>query len=175
MVVIIYNEDKLKVNRDIDADKVLLISAIGENLGVMSLEKALQVASMQNLDLIEKGKQSDGVVICKMANHGKLLFDKSKKKFKKSKEKEIQLTTKTEHNDLETKIHKCLECLNKGYSVRIRCTTKGRVVKAWDTAHFKINNFLDKIQEKESISIMYPGSVDEYARTIICIVQIKNK
>ena len=69
---------KARVNEDITADQVRLISEKGEQLGIIPLEEALENAQQAGLDLIEISPDTDPPV-CKLVDYGKLKYEKKKK------------------------------------------------------------------------------------------------
>jgi translation initiation factor IF-3 len=121
----------LKVNREIRAPKVRVISHIGEQVGVISLHEALAMAEEQGLDLVEIVPGSNPPV-CKIINFGKFRYDQSKreKESKKSqhqiKVKEIKLKPNIDAHDLETKTRHAREFLASGNKVKITCVFRGR-------------------------------------------------
>ena len=68
---------KARVNEDITADQVRLISEKGEQLGIIPLEEALENAQQAGLDLIEISPDTDPPV-CKLVDYGKLKYEKKK-------------------------------------------------------------------------------------------------
>jgi translation initiation factor IF-3 len=121
----------LKVNREIRAPKVRVISHTGEQVGIISLHEALAMAEEQGLDLVEIVPGSNPPV-CKIINFGKFRYDQSKreKESKKSqhqiKVKEIKLKPNIDVHDLETKTRHAREFLAGGNKVKITCTFRGR-------------------------------------------------
>jgi translation initiation factor IF-3 len=121
----------LKVNREIRAPKVRVISHTGEQIGVISIQEALAMADAEGLDLVEIVPGSNPPV-CKIINFGKFRYDQTKreKESKKSqhqvKIKEIKLKPNTDDHDLETKIRHAKEFLSKGNKVKVTCTFRGR-------------------------------------------------
>jgi translation initiation factor IF-3 len=121
----------LKVNREIRAPKVRVISHTGEQIGVLSLYEALAMAEEQGLDLVEIVPGSNPPV-CKIMNFGKFRYDQSKreKESKKAshqiKVKEIKLKPNIDVHDLETKTRHAREFLTSGNKVKISCTFRGR-------------------------------------------------
>jgi translation initiation factor IF-3 len=121
----------LKVNREIRAPKVRVISHAGEQVGVLSLYEALAMAEEQGLDLVEIVPGSTPPV-CKIMNFGKFRYDQSKreKESKKAshqiKVKEIKLKPNIDVHDLETKTRHAREFLATGNKVKISCTFRGR-------------------------------------------------
>ena len=121
----------MKVNREIRAPKVRVISHTGEQLGVVSAYEALAMAEEQGLDLVEIVPGSNPPV-CKVMNFGKFRYDQSKreKENKKAshqiKVKEIKLKPNIDIHDLETKTRHAREFLAGGNKVKITCTFRGR-------------------------------------------------
>lgn len=121
----------MKVNREIRAPKVRVISHTGEQVGVVPLYEALAMAEEQGLDLVEIVPGSSPPV-CKVMNFGKFRYDQSKreKENKKAshqiKVKEIKLKPNIDAHDLETKTKHAREFLAGGNKVKITCTFRGR-------------------------------------------------
>ncbi|PJC47479.1 MAG: translation initiation factor IF-3, partial [Parcubacteria group bacterium CG_4_9_14_0_2_um_filter_35_11] len=67
-----------RVNNQIRAKEVRLISEDGKNIGVLPLDKALQYARERNLDLIEITEKTIPPV-CKAGDMGKYLYQQRKK------------------------------------------------------------------------------------------------
>lgn len=121
----------MKVNREIRAPKVRVISHTGEQVGVIALYEALAMAEEQGLDLVEIVPGSSPPV-CKVMNFGKFRYDQSKreKENKKAqhqiKVKEIKLKPNIDVHDLETKARHARDFLTEGNKVKITCTFRGR-------------------------------------------------
>lgn len=121
----------MKVNREIRAPKVRVISHTGEQVGVIALYEALAMAEEQSLDLVEIVPGSVPPV-CKIMNFGKFRYDQSKreKENKKAthqiKVKEIKLKPNIDIHDLETKTRHARDFLASGNKVKITCTFRGR-------------------------------------------------
>ena len=135
------NLEKIRINREIRAAELRVIGAQGENLGVISLEKALQAAQDAEMDLIEI---SPGAVppVAKVADYGKFEYERSKKesaaraKAKVSETKEVQIKVGTGENDMRLKAKKAAEWLAEGHRVRAELFLKGRY-KGMDEAFLK--------------------------------------
>lgn len=145
----------MKVNREIRAPKVRVISHAGEQVGVLSLYEALAMAEEQGLDLVEIVPGSNPPV-CKVMNFGKFRYDQSKreKENKKAshqiKVKEIKLKPNIDVHDLETKTRHARDFLTGGNKVKITCTFRGR-----EMMHPEIGEKIvqDMCQQLEDISI----------------------
>lgn len=121
----------MKVNREIRAPKVRVISHEGEQIGIIPLYEALAMAEEQGLDLVEIVPGSVPPV-CKVMNFGKFRYDQSKreKESKKAshqiKVKEIKFKPTIDVHDLETKTRHAREFLIEGNKVKISCEFRGR-------------------------------------------------
>ena len=81
----------MRINDRINAQEVRLISSTGDQVGVVSKEKALELAKNEDLDLVEiVANQSPPV--CRIMDFGKYKFEQSKKAHAaKKKQKQIQV------------------------------------------------------------------------------------
>jgi translation initiation factor IF-3 len=121
----------LRVNREIRAPRVRVISHTGEQLGVLPVHEALAIAVEAGLDLVEISATSNPPV-CKIINYGKFRYDQTKreKESKKAqhqiKVKEIKIKPNISIHDLETKIQHIRDFLAKGNKVKVNCIFRGR-------------------------------------------------
>ena len=121
----------------------------------MILKEALRTAWGRNLDLIQVTEKTDPPV-CKIINHGKYRYqqekkEKTQKKQKAGRIKEIRITPRISDHDLETKAHKIEKFLKKGYKVRINVMLRGREKTLQDFAKARLQNLLKMIQESFKI------------------------
>lgn len=118
------------MNNRIFAKSVQVISADGQNLGVMPTAQALQIASDQGLDLVEINA-AGAVPIVKIMDYGKFKYDQKKRanearKNQKTIElKEVWVKPFIEENDLNIKMRKVFEFLGQGNKVKIAVMTRG--------------------------------------------------
>ena len=118
------------MNNGIFAKSVQVISADGQNLGIMPTSQALQVAMDQGLDLVEMNANG-AVPITKIMDYGKFKYEQKKraseaKKNQKTTEmKEVWIKPFIEENDLNIKMKKVFEFLGDGNKVKISVMTKG--------------------------------------------------
>ncbi|HQT82640.1 MAG TPA: translation initiation factor IF-3 [Candidatus Paceibacterota bacterium] len=123
--------DRLRINNEIRAQELRVISADGSNLGVLPLEQALAAAKTAGLDLIEISP-SAVPPIAKIMDYGKFEYERSKKekvakaKVKVSETKEVQVKVGTGEHDMELKAKKAAEWLAEGHRVRAELFLKGR-------------------------------------------------
>lgn len=121
----------MKVNREIRAPRVRMITQTGEQIGVLPLHEALAKAAEAGLDLVEISAGSNPPV-CKIMNYGKFRYDQTKreKESKKAqhqvKVKEIKVKPNIDVHDLETKIRHARKFIAEGNKVKVSCMFRGR-------------------------------------------------
>lgn len=108
-----------------------LIDAGGENVGVVSIEKARQLASEATLDLVEIVPNADPPV-CRVMDVGKYLFELNKKRHaarKRQKQiqvKEIKFRPGTDDGDYDIKLRSLRRFLEQGDKVKVTLRFRGR-------------------------------------------------
>lgn len=108
-----------------------MIGAEGEQVGVVSINEALQLAYDANLDLVEISPNADPPV-CKIMDFGKYQFEQNKKlqaakkKQKQIQIKEIKFRPGTEEGDYQVKLRSLIKFLNEGDKTKITVRFKGR-------------------------------------------------
>ena len=136
-----------------------LIDETGQQLGVMNLEKALQLAWERHLDLIQVTEKVEPPV-CKIMDYGKYLYQEKKKEKATTKKqkggylKGIRLTFNISQHDLETRARQTEKFLKEGDKVRIEMILRGREKALGNFAKEKINKFLETLQS------LYPYKVE---------------
>lgn len=114
---------RIKINHKIKHSQVRVIHN-GENLGLLSVAEALQLAKENGMDLIEV---SNNPPVCKILDYGKFKYEASKNsKRNVIKEKEVKLGVQIGEHDYFTKINHIKEFLNSGNKVKVTITFKGR-------------------------------------------------
>ncbi len=122
---------RIRINNFIKAPELRVITTDGENLGVISLAKALEEARARGLDLIEISPNAMPPV-AKIMDYGKFQYEEKKKqKVAKARThtsdvKNIQVKIGTGEHDLELKAKKASEWLGQGHRVKIDLFLIGR-------------------------------------------------
>lgn len=125
------NPNKVSINNQIRALEMRVIDQHGKNLGVLSKERAMELAGEAGLDLIEISA-STNPPICKIADYGKHAYELSKKKKEvkakqsTSETKNIQISVEISDNDIGIKAKRAAEWLKEGHRVKIELQMKGR-------------------------------------------------
>ena len=119
-------------NEQIVLPEVRLIGANGEQLGIVSSAKALEIAQNEELDLVLIAPEAKPPV-CKVMDYAKFKFDemkklKEQKKAQKVAEtKEMRLSMNIDDHDLEIKAKQVCKFLAEGSKVKVSIRMKGRI------------------------------------------------
>lgn len=111
--------------------EVQLIDAEGTNHGVVSIEKAREVASEQGLDLVEISPNNNPP-ICKVLDFGKFKYQSQKKaaearkKQKTQDVKEIKMRPNIDTHDYDVKMRAVEKFLGEGDKVKVTLRFRGR-------------------------------------------------
>jgi len=127
----ISNNNDLRVNQQIRAKEVRLIDNEGEQIGIQSLDDALDKAEERGFDLVEVAPQANPPV-CKIMDYGKYKYEQAKKRQKQKKNqnvmkvKEVQMGVKIQDHDFNVKLKQARRFLNDKNKVKVRIRFRGR-------------------------------------------------
>ncbi|MDD3520096.1 MAG: translation initiation factor IF-3 [Actinomycetota bacterium] len=123
----------MRINEQIRVPKVRLISEEGEQIGIVTTEKALMLANEADLDLVEVAPDADPPV-CRIMDYGKYKYklEISEKERKKKQSqitvKEIKIRPKIDKNDFSIKEKYIEKFLKEGHKVKISINFRGREI-----------------------------------------------
>ena len=129
-----------------------MIDENGKQCGVVKIEKALEMANVASLDLVEIAANAKPPV-CKILNFGKYRYDKERQhKINKKKQhvvnvKEIRLRPNTDKHDLVIKINKAQKFLLKGDKLKITVMFRGREFLRKEAGYNLLNDIKDVLSE----------------------------
>ena len=141
-----------KANERIRALDVQVIGSDGGNLGAMPLNKAIELAKQEGLDLIEISPNANPPV-CKIMDMGKYKYDlqkkanQAKKKQKTVSLKEIKLRPGTEIHDYNFKIKNARKFITKGDKVKFTVKFKGREMQHVELGKNLMNRIIDDVKD----------------------------
>jgi translation initiation factor IF-3 len=108
-----------------------LIGANGENIGVVSIKQALQIARDADLDVVEVSPNV-APPVCRVMDFGKFIYERAKKDREAKKAqtkielKEIRLRPKTNEAHRGFKVDDARRWLGQGHKVRVTIKIRGR-------------------------------------------------
>lgn len=124
---------RLRVNDMIMAKEVRLVGEKGEQLGIMPLSQAKEIARKNNLDLVEVAPTAKPPV-CRLLDYGKFKYQQAKKEqeIRKSQRvsllREIRLRPKIGDHDFESKARSVQKLLADGDKVKVSVMFRGREI-----------------------------------------------
>lgn len=122
-----------RVNETIRIPEVRVIDHKGNNVGVISIREALQMAHDAELDLVEVSPNANPPV-CRVMDFGKFLYERTKKEKEAKKAqtkieiKEIRLRPKTNEHHRSFKTRDARRWLDDGMKVRVTIRFRGREI-----------------------------------------------
>ena len=138
-----------QINEEITDKEIRLIGNEGEQLGIMSAEEALRIATEQDLDLV-KIAPGPNPPVCKIMDYGKFRFEQTKKEKDAKKNqrvieiKEIRMSPGIGDNDFNTKLKNGQKFLNDGNRVKVSVRFRGREMAHTDIGEVLLRNFAEK-------------------------------
>ncbi|MEN8614685.1 translation initiation factor IF-3 [Dehalogenimonas sp. THU2] len=124
---------ELRVNDKILGREVRVVGDQGEQLGVMTVAQAKDLARRGNLDLVEVAPTSVPPV-CRLMDYGKYRYEQTKKEREAKKGqklsllKEIRLRPKIGIHDYESKVRNIRKQLEEGDKVKVTIMFRGREI-----------------------------------------------
>ena len=150
-----------RINNQIRAKELRVIDSEGQNLGILSIKDALELAQNKGLDLIEISPNANPP-IAKVMDFGKYQYE-ANKKLKKAKAgskatetKSIQIKIGTGDHDLELKAKTASKWLKEGHRIKVELFLAGRT-KYMDEKFLRerLDRVLHFITEEYKVSDSY--------------------
>ena len=145
-------KQELPINRQIREKEVQLIDENGEKVGVLSIEKALEMAEDKNLDLVLVAPNAKPVV-CKIMNYGKYKFEQAKKEKESRKNqkaveiKEIRVSSNIGQHDFDFKSKNARNFLESGNKVKFTLRFRGRELNNSKAGEAILNKFAESLED----------------------------
>ena len=122
---------ELAINENIKFKEVRVIMNDGSQLGIVSIDKALEAANKAELDLVCISPNAQPPV-CKVMDYGKYRFEQAKREKENKKNqkvietKEIRLGLSIDVHDSETKGKQAIKFIQSGNKVKVSIRFRGR-------------------------------------------------
>ncbi len=133
-------------------NELRIISAEGEQLGVMSAKEAQNIANEAGLDLVKISPNAQPPV-CKIMDYGKYKFELQKREKENRKNqkvvniKEVQLSPSIDTNDFNTKAKQAMKFLKSGDKVRVKVRFRGRELTHSEIGVTLLDRFAETVKE----------------------------
>ena len=163
------------MNDKIRAPEVRVIGHDGQQLGILQIKKALELAAQEHLDLVEVAPNADPPV-CKIMDYGKFKYQQNKRSQEAKKKqtviqvKEVKIRPKTDEHDLLVKIRHIKRFLTQKDKAKITILFRGREI-AYSDQGFKV---LERIREELKDEIVVEQQPKMEGRNLIMILAPKS-
>ncbi|MBR4850738.1 MAG: translation initiation factor IF-3 [Tidjanibacter sp.] len=148
-----------RINNQITAPQVRVVSDELEGAQVMSIKEALLLADQMELDLIEISPKADPPV-CRIADYQKFLYQQKKKakeiKAKQAKVviKEIRFGPQTDDHDYNFKLRHAQNFLQEGAKVKAYVFFRGRSIVFSEQGQILLLRFATDLEEYGKVEMM---------------------
>ncbi len=146
------SKNDLQVNEMIRDNELRVVSADGEQLGVMDARAAQRLANERGLDLVKIAPNAKPPV-CKIMDFGKYKFELAKREKENRKNqkvvniKEVQLSPSIDTNDFNTKAKQAMKFLKSGDKVRVKVRFRGRELSHSEIGLTLLDRFAETVKE----------------------------
>ncbi len=167
----INSKNQSRINGEIRAKEIRLISSSGEMLGIMPPQEALRMAEEEDLDLVEISPAAVPPV-CKIMDYGKYRFEQMKREKENRRNqrvtelKEVGLSVTIDVGDLNVKARQTMKFLDAGNKVKVSIRLRGRQMAHASLGVDVMKRFFDMLEGK---AVMDKAPVQE-GRNIIMML-----
>ena len=147
-----------RINEQITASEVRLISSSGKQMGILSIREALIQAEDEGFDLVEVSPDAKPPV-CKIIDYGKLKYreQKSKKESKKKQKtievKEIKIRPGIDKHDYQVKIKALSKFIAGGNKVKVSMRFKGREIEHQHIGKEVLKKLTEEVAEYAKVEV----------------------
>lgn len=166
------NERFYRANHQIKISPIILIDQDGRNLGSISVQRAMEMATFAGLDLVEIAPNSRPPV-CRIMDFGKFKYEQAikeknqrKKQSKVSHLKEIHLSPSIEKHDMETKMKAARRFIESECKVVVKLEFRRRELAHRDLGDRVMAEFLLGLKDVCEVS----SKPKHEGKSIVCTI-----
>jgi translation initiation factor IF-3 len=140
-----------RVNDRIRSPEIRLIGAEGENIGVVSPSRGMELAEAAGLDLVEISPNATPPV-CKIMDFGKFKYEQQKRESEARKKqkiievKEVKFRPNTDTHDYDVKMRNVVRFLENGDKVKVTLRFRGREMAHQELGRDLLHRVADDIE-----------------------------
>ena len=129
-----------------------VVGPAGEQLGVLTIEAALEKAQEFGMDLVEVNPMAKPPV-CKIMDYGRFKYEEKKRASEAKKKqvvvhlKEVKMRPKTEEHDYEFKVRNVKRFLEEGNKARITIMFRGREITHKELGQTLLEDVIKDVKE----------------------------
>jgi translation initiation factor IF-3 len=131
---------------------VRVVSAEGEQLGIMSIQEALEAARSRDFDLVEVAPEANPPV-CRIMDFGKYKYTQARRQKEARKKqttilvKEVKMGPKTEKHDFDFKLKHVRRFLEEGHKAKVTVRFKGREMAHTELGWKMLNKMVEAVSD----------------------------
>lgn len=150
------SKEAQQINGEIRDKELRVISADGEQLGIMSAKAAIKIAEDSDLDLVKIAPQAKPPV-CKIMDYSKFRYEQAKrekenrKNQKQIETKEIRLSVTIDVGDFNTKVNQAKKFLASGHKLKVSIRLKGRMMAHSELGVDNMKRFAEAVAEEANV------------------------
>src|SRR6266705_2012234 len=143
---------KTRINERIRAKEIRVIGSSGAQLGIMTPENALRMATEEGLDLVEVASEANPPV-CRIMDFGKYKYTQARRQKEARKKqttiqvKEVKMGPKTERHDFDFKLKHVRRFLEEGHKAKVTVRFKGREMAHTELGWKMLNKMVEATQD----------------------------
>ena len=136
-----------------------MIGAEGENIGLVTPERGMELAEQAGLDLVEISPNATPPV-CKIMDFGKFKYEQQKRESEARKKqkiievKEVKFRPNTDTHDYEVKMRNVYKFLEKGDKVKVTLRFRGREMAHQNLGRELLERVAEDVKEMGKIENM---------------------
>ncbi len=148
--------EKVRVNRQIRISPVRVISTDGEQLGILPIERAMEIAEEQGLDLVEVAPMARPPV-CRIMDYGKFKYEEQRQAREARKKqhhvqlKEVKMRPGIEDHDFDFKVRHAKKFLEEGNKVKLTMMFRGRQMAHPEFGRKVLDRVFQELQDVSKI------------------------
>ena len=145
-----------RINEEIRDKEVRLIDSDGSQLGIVSIQQAMDTAIQRGLDLVKIAPKAEPPV-CRVMDYGKFRFEQAKKEKEARKNqkvvdiKEVRLSAKIDVADFNVRVKQAEKFLKGGDKVKASIRFRGREMAHTDIGLTVMQRFAEACAEFGSV------------------------
>ncbi|MFC1950263.1 translation initiation factor IF-3 [Chloroflexota bacterium] len=147
---------ELRINERIKTREVRLVGEKGEQLGILPLYQAREIAKKKNLDLVEVAATAVPPV-CRLLDYGKYKYEQTKKERETRKSqkisllREVRLRPKIGNHDFEAKARSVRKLLDSGDKVKVTILFRGREITHPEIGRRLLQRITESLEGEASV------------------------
>jgi len=148
--------EKVRVNRQIRISPVRVIDPAGEQIGILPIERAMEIAEEQGLDLVEVAPMARPPV-CRIMDYGKFKYEEQRQAREARKKqhhvqlKEVKMRPGIEDHDFDFKVRHARKFLEEGNKVKLTMMFRGRQMAHPEYGRKVLDRVFQELQDVSKI------------------------